>query len=197
MIAYAVLATALRARGVPARLAAIVGVASIGTFLSRLPAPAVRVDLGAAGYPSVLVGVLAPVLIGILAAAPAPTRLGWLTAVRSGRAVTLVLAELVLVTAVVVAAAGLCGMPAGSTAAAVQNALLTQVITTAVAAIAGAAVASVAVGSAAVLVLLASPGLPPAWWLLVDTAGEVADWWAAVVLAPVAVLASVARPDRP
>ncbi|MDN5748186.1 MAG: hypothetical protein L0H64_06720 [Pseudonocardia sp.] len=36
-------------------------------------------------------------------------------------------------------------------------------------------------------VLPASPGLPPAWWVLVDTLPDGMGWWVLVVLVPCAV----------
>ena len=75
-----ILTTYLRARCLPQRLAALAVTALIGAAIVRAPAPAVRVDLDAASYPAVLAGALVPVLVGALAVAPAPVRLGWLTA---------------------------------------------------------------------------------------------------------------------
>lgn len=187
--AVRLLVTYLRARRVPQRMLAVTVVTAAGTALASLPAPAVRIDLDAAPYPAVLVGALAPVLVGVVCAAPAPTRLRWVTEVADPRAYLLALVELTIVLAAASAAAALCGFRADLSAAAVQNALITFLLVVTVSLALGAAAGSAAVGATAVAVLLVSPGLPPAWWVLVDTLPDGMDWWALVVLAPCAVAA--------
>jgi hypothetical protein len=189
-----VLVTYLRARRVPQRLLAVAAVTAAGAALASLPAPAVRVDLDAAAYPAVLVGALAPVLVGAVCAAPAPTRLGWLTEIADPRARLLALVELAIILAAATAAAAVCGLRAGLPAAAVQNALVTALLAIAVTPVLGAAAATALVGAAAVALLLASPGLSPAPWILIDTLPDAADWYVVGGLTPFAMVVLLRPP---
>ena len=90
-------ATYLRARCLPQRYVALGLVAALSVLVARVPMPAVRTDLDAASYPAVLVGAVAPVLIGALAVAPAPIRLRWLTTEGGRRLRVLRVLELMLV----------------------------------------------------------------------------------------------------
>ncbi|WP_147200917.1 hypothetical protein [Pseudonocardia asaccharolytica] len=58
----------------------------LAAAIARVPAPALRVDLEVATYPAVVTRALAPVLVGVLGAAPAPVRLRWLDQSAVGRA---------------------------------------------------------------------------------------------------------------
>lgn len=179
----AVLATYLRAQRVPQRLVAIAVTAVLGAAIARAPAPAVRVDLEAASYPAVLIGALVPVLIGVLATAPAPVRLRWLTAAPTSRVRWLRATQLVLVTAVASAAAAFCGAPARLVGAAVQNALVTLFVAELLAVLIGSGVATAMAGAAAVVMLLVSPGLAGQPWVVIDTQADVVDWLLLLALA--------------
>ncbi|MFC5996821.1 hypothetical protein ACFQE5_21670 [Pseudonocardia hispaniensis] len=110
----------------------------------------------------------------------------WLDEGAVGRARWLRLAELSITTAAVGLGAAGIGAPAGLAVAAVQNALITQFAAMVLGAAIGARVSAGVVGSGAAWLLLASPGLPNAPWLLVDMLTDPQDW---LVLVPLAALA--------
>lgn len=189
-----IVATYLRARRLPQRLAALAVTGLLGAVIAQVPVPTVRVDLEAASYPAVLAGALVPVLIGVLAAAPAPVRLRWLTAVATGQVLLLRAVELTMVIAAAGLAAALCGVTAGLGAAAVQNALVTLCVAVVLTVAIGAGAATAVAGAGTVVMLLTSPGLAGAAWVVVDMQPDAADWLVLGVLAGIATVVRL-RPD--
>lgn len=191
--------TCLRARRVPQRVLALVISGAVCALVARVPVPSLSVDLGAdptaAGYPAVLVAAAAPVLLGVLVAAPAPTRLRWLTDAPAVRARLLALIEFVIVLSAALLAAVGVGVPADQVGVAVQNAAITGCAALATAVVLGQGPATALVGAGATMVLLASPTLPPAPWVLVDVVADPADWVAAGVLGTIALTAALTGPS--
>ncbi len=186
-----IVATYLRARRLPQRLAALAVTGLLGAAIAQVPVPTVRVDLAATSYPAVLAGALVPVLIGVLAVTPAPVRLRWLTAVSTGRVRLLRAVELTVVTVAASLAAVLCGVTAGLGAAAVQNALVTLCGALVFAVAIGAGAATAVTGAGAVVLLLASPRLADTAWVVVDMQPDTADWLMIGVLAGIATAARI------
>jgi hypothetical protein len=119
------LTTYLRARRAPARVTALVLTGAVCALVARVPMPALSTDLDAAGYPAVLIASVGPVLLGVLAVAPAPTRLRWLTDTPGTRRRLLASVEFLIVVAMTSIAAAGVGLPADQVGVAVQNAALT------------------------------------------------------------------------
>lgn len=190
------LTTYLRARRAPARVTALVLTGAVCALVARVPMPALSTDLDAAGYPAVLIASVGPVLLGVLAVAPAPTRLRWLTDTPGTRRRLLASVEFLIVVAMTSIAAAGVGLPADQVGVAVQNAALTGFGASVLAVPLGRGRATAVVGAGAIALLLTSPSLPPAAWVLIDTLADPADWWAVWVIGTIAAMATVlARPE--
>lgn len=97
------------------------------------------------------------------------------------------------------AVAGAQGVPKPSyqVGAAVRNAALTGFGAMVLAIPFGRGPATAVVGAGAIALLLVSPGLPPAPWVLIDTVADPGDWWAVWVISTIATLATVSGRPRP
>lgn len=157
-------------------------VAVVGAFAARVPAPSLRVDLESASYPAVVVGAVVPVVVGALAAAPPGPRLGWLLGGRDRRAAALRVGELAAIAVASSLCAAVAGAPAGLTAAATQNALVTLFAAAVLTRLIGGGAAVAVVTAAAVTTLLAA-GAAGAGWAPVDGVADPVDWVASAILA--------------
>ena len=89
------------------------------------------------------------------------------------------------------------GLAADQVGAAVQNAAITGFGSVVLAVPLGRGRATAVVGAGATALLLASPGLPPAPWVLIDAVADPADWWAVWGLSMIATLAVGSGRPRP